>query len=472
MKTVAAIVAVVLFGVAFAQVKSSAPATVRVYGEISDYAGAPLRNAIVKLKAEDQQELTAKTGENGWFLFTDVPPNRIYLLFADGSPTALMHVEVGEADSSPTTVRTLKTPHILTNLHSPVSITGQILDYSGAPIRNENVSLDGSGRESVTTQTDQDGRFSISSVPTDQRYSLHVVATGFSSTTMDIDVAERDLDMGSIIIQPFRPLPLTAVNRPVNSSVRILGRITDANSVPMPERILTFGNRDGISILKTDRNGTFVFPAVSHSEYGLYITESVVPTLLQPPNLKEVGKIEVSAGQDVNMGDIALQFSPKQQGPAGNLVGPGTVTPSPAKGPSVAAVFVGTDGTSIVDNDGKVVRAPKEKEQIGCISLRISEDQHAVGWLVDSDFCCASYSLPHMLVVYRPGKPLRRFAGDGRAIFGWKFVGSGKQVAFEQSFPHGDLMEHYELRDVETGRLIGKWDGDKTPKAPTWTRDL
>jgi len=183
------------------------------------------------------------------------------------------------------------------------------------------------------------------------------------------------------------------------------------------------------------------------------------------------------------MGNIVLQSSPKQE-PMGHLVGPVTVTPIPAaavsktpsalttKAASVAAIFVGADGTNIIHDDGTVLRPPKEKEQVGASSLRISEDKSAVGWLVDSDFCCTSYPLQLMLVVHRPGKPLHRFTGDGRAIFDWKFVGDGKQVALYQDYPHGTPAQHYELRDVETDRLISKWDGDLTPKAPMWAQGL
>jgi hypothetical protein len=135
---------------------------------------------------------------------------------------------------------------------------------------------------------------------------------------------------------------------------------------------------------------------------------------------------------------------------------------------SIAGIFCGADGATVIHEDGNVVRQPKEKEQVGCGFPKISADKKTVGWLVDSDFCCTSYPLQFMLVVYRAGNPLRHFTGDGRAIFAWTFVGGGKQVAIYQSFPHGDPVPHYELRDVATERLIGKWDGDS--KVPSWTR--
>jgi hypothetical protein len=77
-----------------------------------------------------------------------------------------------------------------------------------------------------------------------------------------------------------------------------------------------------------------------------------------------------------------------------------------------------------------------------------------------------------MLVVYRPGKPLSRFTGDGRAIFGWKFARASSQVELYQDYQHGDPVKRFDLRDVETGRLIGKWDAEITAISPAWTRGL
>jgi hypothetical protein len=75
-----------------------------------------------------------------------------------------------------------------------------------------------------------------------------------------------------------------------------------------------------------------------------------------------------------------------------------------------------------------------------------------------------------LLVVYSPNR-LRYFGGE--ALIGdWRFLEGGTQVAFCSNSPHGDNTPHYELRDVETGRLIGKWDGHLTEKAPAWTKGM
>jgi hypothetical protein len=269
----------------------------------------------------------------------------------------------------------------------------------------------------------------------------------------------------------------TKSNDPV-TSVRISGRITDHNFVPIRHETVTVGlcELGEETNSRTDQDGFFSFPSVC--PYRLcdltIAADAEFGTVL--------GQLEVVDGEGVDIGNLILDSSIKL-GSIGHLVGPVTITPfrsavdskvalPVAKAQSSAAIFVGADGMNIVHNDGEVFKTPKEKEQVGCRSPRISEDRSAVGWLVDSDFCCASYPLPFLLVVYRPGKPMRRFQGDGRAIFGWNFVAGGKQVAFYQSFPHGDLRTHYELRDVETERLIGKWDEDSTSKMPGWVRGL
>ena len=42
-------------------------------------------------------------------------------------------------------------------------------------------------------------------------------------------------------------------------------------------------------------------------------------------------------------------------------------------------------------------------------------------------------------------------------------------VAFYQDFLHGTQAQHYELCDVETGRLLETWNGEVSTKAPSWT---
>ena len=93
------------------------------------------------------------------------------------------------------------------------------------------------------------------------------------------------------------------------------------------------------------------------------------------------------------------------------------------------------------------------------------------GWSIQI-FAVPRYPIQLMLVVYTPGKPLRHFTGDGRGIFRWGFIDGAKRVAFYQDFLYGTPAPHYELHDVESEKLIEKWDSDLTPRAPAWTRGL
>jgi hypothetical protein len=279
---------------------------------------------------------------------------------------------------------------------------------------------------------------------------------------------------------------------PINA-VHISGRIVASTGAPIQDRTVTFRNvttngRLQDSKLKTDDKGIFDFSLARGVVYQVSLTVAEDPLLF-----RGIGTIEVVQGQDVAMGDIVLEFSPRNE-PIVHLVGPVQIkepVPMPsltgtsmqiAKARSIAAVYVACSDVPnefcaggmvhIVHGDGKEVQPPTDKEQVGSSSALISEDKRAAGWLVDYGNCCTSYPLSMKLMIYRPGKPLRGFKGDGRAIFDWHFVAGGKWVAFYQDFPHGTPVQHYELRDIATSRLIDKWDGDLTSKSPEWVKGL
>jgi hypothetical protein len=377
-------------------------------------------------------------------------------------------------------------PSDSTRYYGPFS--GRIVGYTGVPIRNERLLLSGPGREPATTQTDQAGGFLFQSVEVNKPALLQMDVTGFSTDPIDLGVVGGDL--GTVVLQPDQPITLMDRSRSTNDKRQglLFGRITDANGVPLAGKGLSFGNRKTGFFSKTDGNGAFVVPTASYNEYEIYVSESEILRISLASKLKYVGNILISDGQDVDLGNIVLRQTSSKKGQLGDIGGPvmgdidgpvkinpfasiagskGSATVSTAVA-SIAGIFCGADGATVIHEDGNVVRQPKEKQQVGCGSPKISADKKTVGWLVDSDFCCTSYPLQFMLVVYRAGKPLRHFTGDGRAIFAWTFMGGGKQAAFYQSFPHGDPVPHYELRDVATERLIGKWDGDS--KAPSWTQ--
>jgi hypothetical protein len=139
---------------------------------------------------------------------------------------------------------------------------------------------------------------------------------------------------------------------------------------------------------------------------------------------------------------------------------------------SITKVHVDDDGrVHIMDSDGKDTRPPMEKGQVSCDSVRVADDKQTVGWLAEYPNCCTSYPIALTLVIWRSGKIVHRL-GNGMLIANWHFVAGGKQAAFYTNTVHGDFAPHYELRDLQTGRQVGKWDGALSDKAPSWAQGL
>ena len=117
-------------------------------------------------------------------------------------------------------------------------------------------------------------------------------------------------------------------------------------------------------------------------------------------------------------------------------------------------------------------RPKKARDQVRFDAATISDDGTTVGWLALYPNCCTSYPIPLALVIYRNGKIIRRFDGNGMAIWVWQFEAGGRQVAFEQETVHGHAGVHYELRDIDSGSLLAEYDGDPAEDAPDWVRDV
>ncbi len=371
-----------------------------------------------------------------------------------------------------------------------VSVSGRMCDYNNVPIRHGTVLLTKcESGEDQTVQTNEDGVFLFPSVRPNQRCMLSINGSAFSPTLVQIHLENRNLDLGTVVLQPFGSTGSSAATtKPRSSStVYLSGRIVDAKGVPVSGKTLGFrdlsegaspiANPSTIRFLAVNENGRFVFPAQNETQFQLFLGAP------GPPPLVPLAMTEIVADENVDIGDVALQtFSEKERQTVVKLVGPMRKAGLPSRiGSSgqddqkqtITAMFVDGDGAfHALLSDGKQDEVPKQKEQVGAASVKISEDRRTVGWLVDSNFCCTSYPLSLMLVVYRPGKPLAKFTGDGRAIFNWDFEADGKQVEFYQDYPHGTPVQHYSLVDVETGKLVAEWGGEITSDAPEWVKDM
>ncbi len=139
-----------------------------------------------------------------------------------------------------------------------------------------------------------------------------------------------------------------------------------------------------------------------------------------------------------------------------------------------------TGNLRITTSDGRRIIVSKEGEQSSFRNPTVSPDRTAVGAQAEYPNCCTSYDIPLQLVVYAKGKT-HRFKGIGLPIFYWHFADGGTRVAYGQEPAHFGCEIHYELRDIQSERLIAAADipqpcgqrPDPPPtKIPAWVKAL
>lgn len=130
--------------------------------------------------------------------------------------------------------------------------------------------------------------------------------------------------------------------------------------------------------------------------------------------------------------------------------------------------------------NGTTVTVRKEGEQTSFSVPVVSSSKTAVGALAMSPNCCTSYEIPLQLVVYAAGR-VHRFTGVNLPIFHWAFADGGTRVAYGQEPVHFGCATHYELRDIESERLIeavdipqpcGQIPDPKPVTIPQWVADV
>jgi hypothetical protein len=134
----------------------------------------------------------------------------------------------------------------------------------------------------------------------------------------------------------------------------------------------------------------------------------------------------------------------------------------------------------ITTSDRKTILVPKEGEQTSFSEPMLSPARTAAGAQALFPNCCTSYDIPLQLVIYADGK-VHRFTGSGLPIFRWHFAAAGTRVAFSQETVHFACSIHYELRDIQSERLIesadipepcGQIPEPRPVKIPQWVTDL
>src|SRR5262249_27446112 len=159
-----------------------------------------------------------------------------------------------------------------------------------------------------------------------------------------------------------------------------------------------------------------------------------------------------------------------------------TPVPPPAARPETyeSAAVDPNGNLVIVKSNRQTVIVRKEGEQTSFSQPALSSSKNAVGAQAMFANCCTSYDIPLQLGVYSAGK-VHRFTGNNLAIFWWGFANDGTRVAYGQETVHFACHTHYELRDIESERLVEAVDipqpcgqiPDPEPVAiPQWVAEL
>jgi hypothetical protein len=145
-----------------------------------------------------------------------------------------------------------------------------------------------------------------------------------------------------------------------------------------------------------------------------------------------------------------------------------------------SATIDGRGNLAIMKSNGQRLTVRKRGEQTAFSPPVLSSQKTAVGAQAMFANCCTSYDIPLELVVYAAGR-VHRFRGIDLPIFQWGFVDGGTRVAYGQEPVHFGCSTHYELRDIDTERLIeavdvpqpcGQIPNPKPVPIPLWVGDL
>jgi hypothetical protein len=139
-------------------------------------------------------------------------------------------------------------------------------------------------------------------------------------------------------------------------------------------------------------------------------------------------------------------------------VAPAQTRAADARVETYESVAIDAEGSLvIITSDHRTIVVRREGEQTSFTNPTISSGRTAVGAQAEFKNCCTSYDIPLELVIYADGN-VHRFNGIGLPIFKWHFVDGGRRVAFGQEPVHFGCSIHYELRDVQSERLIDSAD--------------
>jgi hypothetical protein len=113
---------------------------------------------------------------------------------------------------------------------------------------------------------------------------------------------------------------------------------------------------------------------------------------------------------------------------------------------------------------------------VGFSGVELAQDRQTLGWTINVENCCTSYSIPLSVVVFQHKQVLHTF-NQGQMVWSWMFLEGGKQVAVVFGPTHGPEVGDYRLYNVKTGKLSSEVWGDADTQslktdAPDWAKRL
>jgi hypothetical protein len=113
--------------------------------------------------------------------------------------------------------------------------------------------------------------------------------------------------------------------------------------------------------------------------------------------------------------------------------------------------------------------------EVGFSQVQLADDEKTLGWAVQVENCCTSYSVPLSIVVFRSGQVLHSF--EERMVWNWMFLPGGKQLAVVWGATHGPEVGDYRLYDIASGKILSEVWGDEKIQAlkddaPNWAKQL
>jgi hypothetical protein len=143
--------------------------------------------------------------------------------------------------------------------------------------------------------------------------------------------------------------------------------------------------------------------------------------------------------------------------------------------PVIVSARCGADQkTHLMFRGGKETAVPWLAEQSGCDDVKISADHHSAGWVIFQSGAIADGTSPIAtgVTIFSANRPVRHY-GDGLVVWDWRFAGADR-VVLSTNTAHGPQTNdpHFVLYDLNSGKLLRKWNGVGGSKVPSWAAGL